>query len=174
MRGWRAGGRGGAGGGAGLWTDGGMVKVQRQMLSIGRKIRTRWPIMQRTHRAFTSYQCLTYYCHSLLLFVLEKKDKQKEKTAGFSFSKRPIPWTLSSLALTTSGLRSLSPPDITLCSALVLPVLKPIGGLDHSQTPPPSQKVRAGGRRKAAAGGSGIAADRRLLWFRQEKKRHSV
>lgn len=105
-------------GGGGLWTDGGMVKVQHQMLSIGRKIRTRWPIMQCTHRAFTSYQCLTYYCHSLLLFVLEKKDKQKKKTDGFSFSKRRVPWTLSSLALTTSGLRSLSPPDITALALL--------------------------------------------------------
>lgn len=111
------------------------------------------------------------------LFVLGKKDKQK-KTKNSRIFFLQATNSLDSLISPSDHLWSPFPfplptSQLSLCSALVLPVLKPIGGRDHSQTPPPSQKVGAGGRRKAA-GGSGIAADRRLLWFRQEKKRHSV
>lgn len=80
-------------------------------------------------------------------FVLEKRGKtKKRKTPGFCFSTRRIPSTILSLPLTTSGLLSLSFPSLQLwlCSALVLPVLKPIGGCDHSQTPAPSQKTWGG------------------------------
>lgn len=34
------------------------------MSSVRHQMRNRWPIMQRTHWAFTSFKCLTYYCHS--------------------------------------------------------------------------------------------------------------
>lgn len=135
----------------GLYTNGGMVKAQHQM-SVGQKIRTRWWIMQHTYGAFTSYWCLTYYCHSFLLFfVLEKKRKTKKENTQIFF----LQATKSSDCLISPFDHLWSPfPFLSSITALALLRISSASSEAHRRvwsladtTTVRHQKLGAGGRR---------------------------
>lgn len=133
------------------------------MLCVRHQIRTRWPIMRRTHWAFTSYKCLTYYCHSSRPpFV-----RTRQFSLSDGFPKRAIPLispTLPLWPLLVFAAPLLSPLYTTARALLRISSagFEAISVCDHYQTLPSEEagvEGEDGGRRQIPG----------LSWFRKER-----
>lgn len=148
------------------------------MSSVRHQMRTWCPIMQRTLWAFTSYKCLTYYCHSSRPpFV---RTRLFSLSDGFSPTRHPSHLSqLFPFDHSSSSPLPYSPPPCATARALLRissAGFEAISVCDHYQTPPWEEAGVEGedggrrwGRERAAdfgkERGDGNIGGRNFVWL---------